>query len=146
MLEVQHLVIDDVINCEARHTDVIENLAYHDGIMCRIVMRQAASRAHLAPRHLRARQQSVKEADVELLEDLIQVIDDSPRRLDALAPAHLTHQMRLGADLLAAYIAAKASCLRGLYGVTINLGEQNMRNRLDNAFGRSFQQVRKPHV
>ena len=49
-------------------------------------MRQAASRANLAPGHLRPRQQSVKETQVEIVEDLLQVIEEAARRANAFAP------------------------------------------------------------
>ncbi len=64
VLEVQHLVIDDVLHCEPRDSRVIEDAAHHDGVVGGIVMPQAVARVLAAPRHLRAGQQSVEELRV----------------------------------------------------------------------------------
>ena len=38
MLEVEHLVIDDVLHCVARNPGVVEDTAHDDGVVGRIVM------------------------------------------------------------------------------------------------------------
>src|SRR5271165_4407609 len=146
MLEVQHLVIDDVLHSASRYPEMIENPADHNGVVCGVIVGQTAARANLAPGHLRAPQQSVKEPQVELVEDLLQVVEEPTRRMNAFAPAHLPHQMRFGADVLASHVTAKSARVRRLDRLAVYLGQQNMHDRLDNAVRCAFQQVRDSHV
>ncbi len=133
MLEVQHLVVNDVLQRVAWYSRMIEDSADHDRVVGGIVMGQSAARANLAPGHLRARQQSVKEPQVEFVEDMFQVIEDSTRRLNPLTSAHLPYQMGLGANVLAGHVAAKATGMRRLDRLPVNLGQKNMCDCFDDS-------------
>src|SRR3974377_1130111 len=54
--------------------------------------------------------------------------------------------MGLSADVLAGDVAAKASGVRGLNRLTINLGQQNVRDCVNHVFWRAFQKVRDSRV
>ncbi len=56
MLQMEHFVIDDVLDGVTRHALVVEGATDHDGVVCGIVMRKASAGVDLAPRHLRAAQ------------------------------------------------------------------------------------------
>src|SRR2546427_3538552 len=66
MLEVQHLVIDDVLHRVAGNRGVVEHLADHDGIVCGVVMPKYAASTASTPAHARPRQQSVKKPRVQV--------------------------------------------------------------------------------
>src|SRR5579862_532950 len=61
MLQVQHLVIDDVFQHERRNGGMIENPADDDCVVCRIVMAKNPPGPGLAPAHAWASHQSMKE-------------------------------------------------------------------------------------
>ena len=72
MLEVEHLVVDDVFDGIARHPRVIEQAADDDGVVGGVVMSEASARMGSAPCQLRAGQQAPEES-------LVQVLEDGPR-------------------------------------------------------------------
>ena len=74
MLQVQHLVIDNVLNSAPRHMGVIEDAAHDDGVVRRIVVAEGAARMVAAPGHLRASHQPVEEAVIQVVEDGVQVV------------------------------------------------------------------------
>src|SRR5207237_4873625 len=69
MLEVQHLVINDVLDSVTRHPRMIEHPAHHDGIMRRIVMVQAVAGMIAAPGHARPPEKAVKIPTVQIFKN-----------------------------------------------------------------------------
>jgi hypothetical protein len=100
MLQMQHLMIDDVVHRIARHLRVIEDLADYNGVVSGIVMAKAVARALPAPCHLGPGEESAKEAEVQFIEQNFQIIGMALGLRDALAPADLPHQVRLGGDVV----------------------------------------------
>src|SRR5579871_6701983 len=74
MLQVQHLVVDDVFEDELGDRGVIEDPADDDGVVRGIVVTEDAARLGLAPAHARAGHESVEEARVQVFEDGVKIV------------------------------------------------------------------------
>src|SRR5258708_31682320 len=62
VLQVQHLVEENVFDRVARHARMVEDAADDDGVVRRIVVPEAAAGVILAPGEFRASHESVEEA------------------------------------------------------------------------------------
>lgn len=69
VLQVQHLVVENVFDGVARYARVIEDAADDDSVMSRVVVAETAPGVVLAPGELRTTHESVEEATVEVFED-----------------------------------------------------------------------------
>ena len=96
MLQVQHLVEQDVFHRVAGHAWMVEDAADDDGVVGGIVVAETAAGVVLAPGKLRASHESVKEAAVEIVEDFFQMVVVAAGGADVLASAHLAHQAGFG--------------------------------------------------
>src|SRR5689334_25447176 len=74
MLQVKHLVVNEVLDSVSRHIRPIEYTANDDGVVCGIVMSEALARGVATPRHQRTREQPVEKAPVQIVEDRLQVV------------------------------------------------------------------------
>lgn len=71
MTQVQHLMVDEILEGEPRYLWAIKDTANHDRIVGRIVMAKTVAGMVAAPGQLRLRHQSVKKTPVELSENLL---------------------------------------------------------------------------
>src|ERR1700728_674776 len=129
MLQMKHLVVDDVFQHVRRHGKVIENAADDDGIVRRVVVAQNTPSLSLAPAHSRAAQQSVKEARIQIVEEYVQVIKMPTRGAQALASAHLPNQVSFPHNVVAGDIFPIAARLPAINWPAIHLRQQNMGDR-----------------
>src|SRR5262252_3442025 len=65
VLQVEHLVVDDVVQNIARDGGMIEDSADDDGVVCWVVVAEYATGFRLAPTHSRTRHQAIKETGVQ---------------------------------------------------------------------------------
>ena len=145
MLQVQHLVVNDVLDGVAGNQELVEDAADHDRIVRRIVMPEDAARLGRAPTHARTAQQSMKEAAVQILEDRIEIVDAALRRMQPLASAHLPHQVRLAHNFMAAHIFSIAGRVAAVDRLAIHLGQQDVGDGAHYSLRRAFKQIGKPH-
>src|SRR5271163_2521721 len=143
---MQHLVKDDVFDGVLRDAWMVEDAADDDGVVGGVVVAEAAAGMVLAPGKLRAPQESVKEAAVEVVEDFVQMVVATAGGADVLASAHLADEAGFGQQIVAAYIAAIAGALRAIDGMAIKLGEQDVSDRVQYGVGRAFQQIGEADV
>src|SRR6266540_16899 len=143
MFQVQHLVVDDVLHRKARHVRLVKDLADHDGIVRGIVVAQQMARALRAPAHLGPPEQTIKEADIQRIEDLVQIVAAPLRRLQALASAHLPYPLRLLHHLARGDVAAVARTVRPVDRAAVNLGQKDVDDGLQHRLRRALQQVGK---
>src|SRR4051812_13105399 len=101
MLQVQHLVVDDVFENITRHARMIEDTADHDGVMGGFVVAKNPPRFVLAPTHPRTSHEPVKEPRVEVFEDGIEIIKMTTWRAQEFAATHLPDEMRFANDFVA---------------------------------------------
>ena len=146
VLQVQHLVKEDVFDSIARHTWVVEDTADDDGIVRGIVVTEAATGVVLAPGELRTSHESVKEAAVEVVEDFFQMVVVAASGADVLASAHLADETRFGGNIMAGDIAAITCAVDAIDWLAIELGEQDVGNRVQDRFWSTFEQVGEADV
>src|SRR5208337_5163957 len=96
MLQVQHLVEENVFDGAAGDAWVVENTADDDGVMRRVVVAEAAAGVVVAPGKLRASHESVEETAVEIVEDFFQMVVMAAGGVDVLASAHLADEPGFG--------------------------------------------------
>src|ERR1700690_972645 len=63
-----------------------------------------------------------------------------------LSPAHLPHQSRLRGEFVAADIAPVARALGSVNWLAVELGQQDMSNRMQYGFGCAFEKIGQPNV
>src|SRR3974390_2156911 len=128
MFQMQHLVINDVLEHVPRYRRVIKDTADDDSVVGRIVVPKNSARLGLAPAHAWPRHQPVKEARVEIFKDRIQIEKMPTRRTQLLAPPHLTDEMCLAYDLVTRNVFPVARGLPAIDWLPVHLGQQNMRD------------------
>src|ERR1700733_14512966 len=145
MLQVQHLVVDDVLHGVARYRDLIKDAADDNRIVGRIVMPEDAPGLSWTPAHAWPAQQSMKKASVQLLKNQVEVIDAAFGRMQPLASAHLPHQVRLPDDFVTGHVFSITRRVAAIDGLAVHLRQQNVSDRPYNRVRRAFQQIRKPY-
>ncbi len=83
---MQHLVVNDVLDCHSRHPRFVKNPTHNDRIVRGIVMAQAMARRVAAPRDPGPRKQAMKKSDIQIVENRFEVIKSAPRHSDSLSP------------------------------------------------------------
>ena len=146
MLQVQHLVKQNVFDGIARHAWMIKHAADDDGIVGGIVVPEASARMVPAPGKLRAAHEPVKKSPVQVVENFFEMIMMSAGRVDVLAAPDLPDKTGLRGNIMACHIAPVASTLGSFHRFAIELREQYVRDRLQHIFGSSLKQVRDPCV
>src|SRR5438270_13735967 len=56
MFQVQHFMIDEILDCIEWHVGTIKDPTDHDGVVRRIIVAEALTRRMTAPRHQRTRE------------------------------------------------------------------------------------------
>ena len=141
VLQVQHLVKQNVFDGVARHACVVEDAADDDGVVRRVIVAEAAAGVVLAPGELRASHESVEKAAVKVVEDFFQMIVMAAGGADVFASTHLADEAGLGGNFVAGDVAAITGAVRAIDGLAIKLGEQDVSNRVQHGFGSAFKQV-----
>jgi len=141
MFQVQHFVVEDVLDGVTRHSRIVEDAADDDGIVGGIVVAEAAAGVVLAPGKLGASEESVEKAAVEFVEDFFEVVVVSAGRADVLAPAHLADEAGFGGNVVSGNVAAIAGAVGAIDRLAIKLGEQDVGDGVEDVVGRAFEQV-----
>jgi len=139
MLQVQHLVIDDVFDDVLRNAMIIEYPADDDCVVRRVVMPEPVTRAIAAPGHLRTSQQAMEEPEVQLIEYRLEIISVSLCRRNALAAAHLPYQVSLTRHVLGRNISPVVCGTLAIHRPAVHFCQQNVGDRPQNVFRRAFQ-------
>jgi hypothetical protein len=146
MLQMKHFVKQNVFDRVSRHARVVEDAADDDGIVGRVIVAEAAAGVVTAPGKLGASHESVEEAAVEVVENFFQMIVVASGGADVLASAHLADEARLGSNVMASDIAAITGAVGAIDRLTIELGEQDVGDRMQYGFGSAFEQIGKADV
>ena len=142
---MEHLVIEEILDRITRYFRPIKDAAYHDGIVGGIIVAQAVPRVIATPRQLRTRHKAMEESGIQLLEDPLQVIVLALGSHKALAPTHLANQMGFGGDALAAGKLAELRRLLSVDLLAVQLGDQDVKDGMENILRCALQQVGEPH-
>src|SRR5438477_541286 len=100
MLEVQHLVIQQILDRAARRVRPVEHPAHHDGVMRCIVVAKHPPRMVRAPREGGPSKQPMKKTPVQALKHLVQIIVVPLGGQDGLASTRLPDVLSLARNRL----------------------------------------------
>jgi hypothetical protein len=146
MLEVQHLVVEKILDGAARSIGAVEDAADHDGVVRGVVVAEHAAGVVGAPGEDRAPEKAVEEARIERVEDLVEVEVVAHWGENSLAAASLADVFGLTRDCFGGDVAAVAVGVRGSDGLPVKLRKQDMRDGMVDGFGCVFQQVGESDV
>ena len=88
----------------------------------------------------------MEEAAVEVVENFFQMVVVAAGGADVLASAHLADEPRFGGNVVAGDIAAITGAVGAVDRLAIELGEQDVGDRVQHGFGRAFEQVGEADV
>lgn len=142
MLQVQHFVINDVLDSRSRDVRMVEDPAHNNGIVCGIIVAEAVSGSVRAPGKARSAQQRVKESGVEMVEDFFQIVGMSYGGGQAFPPANLPDQMGFSRHLMAGDIAAITKSMLTPNRFPVEFGKQHMRQGAQYGVRRPLKHVR----
>src|SRR5271154_5441877 len=126
MLEVQHLVVHQILDGVSRRVPPVEYAAHHNGVVRGVVVAKQPLRSVLAPCEQRATHQAMKEAEIQGLENLVEIVVFALRRRDALAPTSLPDAFALPHYGFARSEPPIAMRLRRVNRLPIEFGDQDM--------------------
>ena len=141
VLEVQHLVVEQVLDGVARAGGAVEDAADDDGVVGGVVMAERALGVVLAPGEVGAAEQPAEKARVERVEDLFEMKVAAFRAEVALAAARRADELGLARDGGRGGEALVAQVVRGVDGLAIELGKKDVRDGVEDGFRRAFKQV-----
>lgn len=146
MLEVEHLVVEQVLNGAPWSIGTVEDAADNDGVVGRVVVAQHTARVKAAPGEGRPAKQPVEEAHIERLEYLFKVEVMAAWREDAFPSAGLTDVFSLPRDCLRGDVTAVAVGVDGRDRLFVELGQQDVGNRAVNRLRGRFEKVGEADV
>ena len=126
MPQVQHLVINDVLDRISGNRRVVEDSADYDRIVCGIIVAKQIACASLAPTHSRPRHHAAKVTKIQFFKDQVQIVHAPFGGSDPLAPASLPDEVGLAPDIVTVNVAAITRRLRLPDGFAVHLGQQNV--------------------
>src|SRR5712692_2895761 len=121
MLQMQHLVVNDVVDGVLRDPGMVEDTAYHNGVVGWIVVAQAVTGTLVAPGQLRAGHESMEKTAVEVFEDRLQVVGTTLGGVEALVSTHLADKVGFAGDVVAGNVTAVTSRSFALYRSAVHL-------------------------
>jgi hypothetical protein len=146
MLEVEHLVVQEVFDGAARGVGAVEDAGDDDGVVGGIVVAEHAAGCVGGPGEGGAAKESVEEAEVEGFEDFVEVVVVALAGGDALTAAGLADVLGLTGDGLGANVTAVAVGVDGGDGLAVELGEEDVRDGVMDGLGRALEEVREAYV
>src|SRR5271163_2335983 len=106
MLEMEHLVVEEVLDGAARGVGAVEDAGDDDGVVSGVVVAEHAAGVVGAPGEGGAAEEAVEEAGVEGLEDFVEIVVMAGGGGEALAAASLSDVLCLAGDGLGGDVAA----------------------------------------
>ena len=146
VFEVEHLVVEEVLDGAARSIRAVEDAADDDGVVGGVVVAQHAAGAVRAPCKRGAAEEAVEESGVERFEDLVEIVVMAVGCGDALAATGLSDVLCLFGDGLGADVAPVAVGVVGSDGLLVELGEEDVRDGAVDRLGCGFEQVGEADV
>jgi hypothetical protein len=146
MLEVEHLVVQQILDRTTRGVGAVEDAADDDGVVSGVVVAKHAAGMMCAPRQGRAAKQAVEETCVEGLEDLIEIVVVAGGCGEAFASSGLPYVFGLFGDRLGGDVAAVAIGMGARDGLLVELREKDMGDGMVYGLGCGLEKVREAHV
>jgi hypothetical protein len=146
VLEVKHLVVEQVLDGAARGVGTVEDTADDDGVVRGVVVAEHAAGVVGAPGKGGAAEEAVEEARVEGLEDFVQVEVVAGGGGETLAAAGLADMFGLAGDGVGGDVAAVAVGVNGGDGLLVELGQEDVGDGVMNGVGCGFEEVGEADV
>src|ERR1022692_2527135 len=146
MLEVKHLVVEQVFKGITGAGRPVEYAADHDGVVGSIVMAERPLGHLLAPCELGPAEEPTKETEVKRVEYFFQLVEAAVRTGEALAAAGTTDQLGLAGDGGAGCEPLVAQVLHGVDGFLVELGNQDMSDGADHFVWSALQKIGEADV
>jgi hypothetical protein len=146
MLEVEHLVVEEVLDGAAWGVRAVEDAGDDDGVVGGVVVAEHATSVVGAPCKRGTAEEAVEEAGVEGFEDFVEIVVVAGRSGEALASAGLADVFGLAGDSFGGDVAAVAVGVRGGDGFLIELGEEDVRDGVVDGLGSGLKQVGETDV
>ena len=137
---------EDVFDYVAGDSGMVEDSADDDGVVGGVVVAEAVAGVVAAPGELGASHESAEEAAVQVFENFFEMIVVAAGGVDVLASAELTDETRFGGDVVAGDVSTVGGGLRAFDRLAVELGEQDVRDRVEHPVGRGFEQVGEADV
>ena len=141
MLEVEHFVVEKVLDGAAGSVGTVEDARDDDGVMGGVVVSEHAAGVMGAPSQRGAAEKAVEEAGVERLEDFVEIIVVADRCGEAFASPRLTDMLGLFGDRVRGDVASIAVGVESGDGLSIELGQQDVGDSVMDIVRRSFENV-----
>jgi hypothetical protein len=146
MFEVEHLVIEEILDCAAWRVGTVEDAADDDGVMSGVVVAEHATGVVGAPCERGPAEEAVEEASVERLEDFVKVVVVTGGCGEALAAAGLADVLGLFGDGLGGDVAAVTVGVGAGDGLLVELGEKDVGDGVVDGFRGRLEEVREANV
>ena len=146
VLEVEHLVVEEVFDGAAGGVGAVEDAADHDGVVGSVVVAEHAACVVGGPGEGGAAEEAVEEAGVEGFEDLVEVVVVAGGGEDAFAAAGLADVLGLAGDGFGGDVATVAVGVGGGDGLFVELGEEDVGDGAVDALGGVLEEVGEADV
>ena len=143
MPQMQHFMIDEVLDGKEGDARRIENAADDNGVVRWIVMAEHAERFVAAPGHLRPGHQAVKKTGIQIVKNLVKIVVPAFGIFNALAPAKLADELRLLRHGVASNIFAVTGGVGRIHGLAMKLGNEDVQDGIKHRFRRAFKKIRE---
>jgi len=146
VLEVEHLVIEEVLDGAAWGVGAIEDAGDDDGVVGGVVVTEHAAGVLGAPGEGGSAEEAVEEAGVEGLEDFVEIVVVSGGCGEALAAAGLADVLGLFGYGFGGDVAAVAVGVGAGDGLLVELGEEDVGDGVVNGVGCGLEEVGETDV
>jgi hypothetical protein len=146
MLEVEHLVVEEVFDRTARGIGAIEDARDDDGVVGCVVVAEHTAGVVGAPGEGGATEEAVKEAGVEGLEDFVEIVVVAGGCGEAFATAGLTDVLGLFGDGFRGDVAAVAIGVVTRDGFLVELGEEDVGDGVMDGVGCGLEEIGEADV
>jgi len=141
VFQVQHLVVEQVLDGITRAGRAVEDAAYHDGVVGGVVVAERTPGVVFAPGEIGPAEEPAEEAHIERVEDFLQMEVAALGTKVALAAAGMANEFGLTRDGGRGGEALVPEILRGVDRLAIELGKKNVRNGVEDRFWRALKQI-----
>jgi hypothetical protein len=146
VFEMEHLVIEEILDGAAWGVGAIEDAADDYGVVGSVVVPEHAAGVVGAPGERGAAEEAVEETGVEGLEDFVEIVVVAGGCGDALSAASLTDVLGLFGDGLGGDVAAVAVGVDAGDGLFVELGKKDMGDGMVDGVGGVLEDVGEPDV
>jgi hypothetical protein len=146
MLEVEHLVVEQVFDGVARAGGAVEDFANDDGVVSGVVMAEGTLGVVLAPGEVGPAEQASEKALVQMVEDFFEMEEAAFGAGDALGAAGVADELGLACYSGRGGEALVAKAVGSVDGLFVELGEQDVGDGVKDGLRSAFEQIGEADV